>query len=462
MPAILLVAFLVFANVAAAAALTIDEARHLLARAGLGPTAAEIAALAPLTREQAVDLLLAGRRTEAVTPAPEFVAGPRDLYRNVEKLDAEGRKAQEDQVRAQGDAIRAWWFAELLATPSPLTERMAMTWHNHFVSSFNTVRAPDLLFKQNVLFRRHALGDFRALVHEIARDRAMMKYLDTVQSKKTAPNENFARELLELFTLGEGHYGETDIKELARVFTAYRVNEETGSFRLDRGQVDDGDKTILGRTAKFDAEAAIDHILAQPQAAVFIVERLWREFINERPDPAVVAHIAARFRESWDIATLVRDLLTSEAFWSPANRGQLIKSPVDLLVGSVRLFRTPRVEAIQLANQSRRLGLDLFVPPTVKGWTGGAEWINADTLLVRRDLVQRLLRGAPIAGAMPAQLPAGAGIPAAVRGGVLGAEGAADIQMLLLAAPPFDQPRSGLAAAELAAVLVADPAFQVK
>lgn len=463
MPVLMLTVLLLFAQIASSAALSIDEARHLLSRAGLGPTAAEIAAIAPLSRADAVKSLIAGRRTDAVTPAPPFVSGPRDLYRNVDKLDAAGRKAQEDTVREQGDAIRAWWFAELLATPSPLTERMVLTWHNHFVASFNTVRAPDLLFRQNAMFRRHALGDFRALVHDVARDPAMMKYLDTVQSKKAAPNENFARELLELFTLGEGRYAETDIKELARVFTAYRVNEETGGFRLDRGQLDDGDKTILGRTDRFDADSAIDHILAQPQAAVFITERLWREFISERPDAAAVERFAARFRQTWDIAVLVGDLLTSDAFWAGRNRGQLIKSPVDVLVGTVRLFRTPGVEPLALANLSRRLGMDLFVPPTVRGWVGGAEWINADTLLVRRDIAQRLLRGAPLDNRpMAGPAPADNGVAAAVRAGVLGPLGTAQMQALLLAAAPFDLPPAGIEPAELAGALIADPAYQVK
>lgn len=238
------------------------------------------------------------------------------------------------------------------------------------------------------------------------------------------------------------------------------MNEETGAFRLDRGQIDDGEKSIFGRRDRFDADAAIDHILAQPHAAVFIVERLWREFIGERPDPAVVGPIANRFRETWDVTRLVSDLLTSEAFWAPRNRGQLVKSPVDLLVGAVRLFRTPGIEPIQLANQSRRLGQDLFVPATVKGWVGGNEWINADTLLVRRDLVQRLLRGAPLDNRPP---PAGDnGILAAVRGGALGAMNPKDMQALLLAAAPFEPPGASLGPSELAGALIADPAYQVK
>ena len=207
-------------NWGAVSALTIDDSRHLLSRAGLGPTAAEISTLAPLSRADAVKRLIAGKRTEAGTPMPDFVGGSRDLYRNVDKLDVEARKVYEDRVRQQGDAMRAWWFAELLATPSPLTERMVLIWHNHFVSSFNTVRAPDLLMKQNALFRRYALGNYREMVHEVARDPAMMKFLDTVQSRKAAPNENFARELMELFTLGEGNYTEADIKELANLSPA--------------------------------------------------------------------------------------------------------------------------------------------------------------------------------------------------------------------------------------------------
>lgn len=375
------------------APLTADDARHLSLRAEFGESPADLNRFAGLNRGEAIARILATSRTEAVTPAPGWVADSRDGYDRVGKMDASERAAWDRKISSEGSVLKAWWFEELLTTPSPITERMVMFWHNNFVTSFNTVRAPDLLYRQNQMFRRYALGDFRALLHAVARDPAMMKYLDTASSKKSGPNENFARELLELFTLGEGHYTEADIKQAARAFTGWRVDEKTGNFSVNQGERDTGAKLFLARQGNFTGDDIVDVILEQRRTAVFITEKLWREFVSDRPDPKTVDRLATVFYSDWDIKRLMSGLLNSDAFWDQANRGALVKGPAELLVGAMRSLKISNVAPNQLADLSRRLGQDLFEPPNVRGWPGGVAWINSDTLLQRRDAVSRLARG---------------------------------------------------------------------
>ena len=201
----------------------------------------------------------------------------------------------------------------MLATDQPLTERMVLFWHNHFTSSFQKVRYPAALLRQNALFRREALGNFATLLKDVARDPAMLIYLDGMRSVARQPNENFARELLELFTLGEGHYSEADIKAAARAFTGWTVDRETGEFRSRDHEHDDGEKTFLGQTGRFDGEQIIAILLRHPRTAETIVEKLWREFVSLKPDPAEVKRLAASFRNGYEIKPLMRSILLSAA-----------------------------------------------------------------------------------------------------------------------------------------------------
>jgi uncharacterized protein (DUF1800 family) len=423
-------------------ALPLEDARHLAGRVAFGLDPSIRAPLLSADRSKAVDALLAGVRTDPVTPLPEWATGPRDPgYVNTGRLNLDDRKAFEDRVRIRREELRAWWMKEMLETPSPFTERMVLFWHGHFTSSLDPVNHPDLMLQQNLLLRRHAFGDFRLMVREITRDPAMIRYLDLQQNRKGAPNENYARELFELFTLGEGHYSEADIREAARALTGLTVDPTTRVAGFDARRFDDSEKTIFGKTAKFGIDELIDHTLAQPRAAVFVVEKLWREFVSDRPDPAVVARLAERFRADWNLAGLVRGLLTTDAFWASANRAVLVKSPVDVLVGTARLTGAP-VQPDQLWRQSARLGLDLFNPPNVKGWPGGAAWINADTVLRRRQMAQALARNAAEAPE-PWNVPGG---PTA----------------LLLAAPPQTAPSEAAPLRRRLEVLVGDPAYQLK
>ncbi len=370
-----------------------DDARHLLLRTGWAATPQQVAVYAQCSRAEAVDRLLDATHRDAATPLPadlkDFTPPPR---RRGEPSEAERKAFQREQIWL-GLEMRSWWFAEMLATDSPLTEKMTLFWHNHFVSSQQKVRFPKLLVDQNRLLRQQALGNFGTLLHAIARDPAMVLYLDSAQNRRTAPNENFARELMELFTLGEGQYGERDVKEAARAFTGWSIDRQTGTFRFYRFLHDDGDKTVLGRTGPFDGDDVLDILLAQPATAEFLTRKLWREFVSPDPDAAEVKRLAGVLRQShYAIRPWLRAMLLSPAFWAPAHRGALVKSPVEFLLGLVETLDVSGVDPGVLALGSRQLGQDLFAPPNVKGWPGGDAWISSTTLLVRRQMVERLFR----------------------------------------------------------------------
>ena len=374
------------------------DARHLLGRIGMGPTLGEVDAYARLSRGEAVGRLLAEARTAAGAAPPAWVNEPVTPQRSLRDASVEQRRAFQQQEVSRGFELRAWWLGEMLATASPLTERMTLFWHNHFTSSQQKVRFTQLMYRQNQLLREHALGNFATLLHAVSRDPAMVIYLDNASNRRDKPNENFAREVMELFTLGEGHYGETDIREAARAFTGWSIDPETAAFRWRPFIHDTGEKTVLGRRGNFDGDAVLDILLEQPQAAQWIIGKLWREFVapdfDRVEDRAEVARIARVFRDSrYDIRVALRELLLSEAFWAEDNRATLVKSPVDFVVGTLRQFDVRVSDAMPFALVTAGLGQNLFSPPNVKGWPGGEAWINSATLLSRKQFVERLFRG---------------------------------------------------------------------
>ena len=370
-----------------------DDARHLLARSGFAPTVAEVQIYAKLTRAQAVDKLLNETRSAAQTPAPSWVNEPPTSLRDIKQLSDEARKQLQRQQIERGVELRGWWYQEMLATPTPLTERMTLFWHNHFVSSQQKVKSAQLMYRQHVLLRRQALGNFGELLHAVSKDPAMIVYLDNATNRRGHPNENFAREVMELFTLGVGHYTEQDIKEVARAFTGWSLDRATGEFRFYPLLHDAGPKTVLGRSGDFDGDAVLDILLAQPQTAELISTKLWREFVSPNADAKEVKRLAAIFREArYEMKPLLRALFTSDAFYAPANRARLIKSPVDLLVGTLRQFGIKGVDTRLLVFSGRQLNQDLFGPPNVKGWPGGEDWINSTTLLARKQFMERIFR----------------------------------------------------------------------
>ncbi|MGZ5142121.1 MAG: DUF1800 domain-containing protein [Burkholderiales bacterium] len=399
---------------AASAALGFDSARHLLSRTSFAATPGAIETYARLTREQAVERLLATSRQEATTAPPVWTSAPFESLRRFRNASAEERQALQRQRREEGLELRAWWLDEMRRTPSPLTEKMVLFWHNHFVSSDQKVRSPQLMYRQNALLRRHALGNFGTLLQEISRDPAMVIYLDNASNRKGQPNENFAREVMELFTLGEGHYGEPDIKEAARAFTGWGIEPDRGEFVFRTALHDEGYKNVLGRGGYLNGDDVLNILLAQPRTAEQIVEKLWREFVSPAPDPDEVKRIARVFRDSgYETKAALRALFTSDAFYAPQHRAALIKSPVDLIIGTLRQFDFATGEMLPFAFSAAQLGQNLFAPPNVKGWPGGEAWINSTTLLARKQLLERLFREEdprPMAAVIVKEGPAGGGM----------------------------------------------------
>lgn len=374
--------------------LSFDEARHLLSRAGFGGTPDEIRSLMTSDRQGAVTHLLTMPGNKAVTPPPAWIHRLPPLPKLRKVWTDRERKAFHEQLKMQGHELKAWWYRELVTTRHPLLERMTLFWHNHFTSSLHKVRWPAFLYQQNVLFRLYALGSFRTLLQAIAKNPAMLLYLDTQTNRREHPNENFARELFELFTLGEGHYTEEDIKQAARAFTGWHLDHQTGAFRIDLRHHDDGPKQVFGKQGHFEGDDILSLTLEQPQLARYLVGKLWREFVSDQPDPVTVGRLADSFRrKNYEVAEVLKELFLTAEFWAPENRGVLIKSPVELIVGTTRLFNLPLDEATPHIAYGRRLGQDLFDPPNVKGWPGGLRWITTSTLLDRTQLLQRAIRG---------------------------------------------------------------------
>lgn len=371
----------------------VDGARHLLNRTGFAASEPEIQSFSRLTREQAADRILKGALTVALTPPPSWIDEPIIPPYKLRNMSREEREAERKLNIERAFELREWWYREMLDTPSPLTEKMTLFWHNHFATSQQKVRFTPLMYRQNIALRQNALGNFGTLLHEIARDPAMVIYFDSARNRREQPNENFAREVMELFTLGEGNYTGRDIKEVARAFTGWSLDRDTGQFFFRRGLHDFGQKAVLGRTGDFDGNAVLDILLAHPQTAEFISRKLWKEFVSPTPDDEELHRFARIFRNSrYNIKTVMRTILTSDAFYAAENRATLVKSPVELVVGTLKQFgiEAPNLRPFVIAGAL--LGQNVFAPPNLKGWPGGEAWINSATLLGRKQLLDRLFR----------------------------------------------------------------------
>ncbi len=370
-----------------------DQARFFLTRTGFAPNPTELAAYTGLSRAEAVNQLLRNASMSAPVAGPEWTSAPMAPRPRYQDMSVDERKARRELENQHIFSLRSWWLGQMLTTANPLTERMTLFWHNHFVSSQQKVQFAELMYQQNQLLRQHALGNFGVLLHAASKDPAMLIYLDNANNRKGAPNENFAREVMELFALGEGHYSEQDIKEAARAFTGWSIERETGAFVRRAMLHDDESKTVLGQSGRFDGDAVLDILLAQPACGEFIVRKLWGEFISPVADPAEVQRIAQAFRASrYDIQVALRELFSSPAFWAAENRAQLVKSPVELVIGTLKQFNFNYADPLPFSYAVAQLGQNLFNPPNVKGWPGGDAWINSTTLLARKSVLERLFR----------------------------------------------------------------------
>lgn len=377
-------------------ALTVDEARHLLTRTGFGASPDEIRAVLPLTRAEAVDRIVGGLSMPEPDPAPpEFVLQPvHDDY--VHRLgedyapaammgavkivgdDAEADKALDYKGMQEMAQLRAWWLDRMISTRTPFYERLALFWHGHFTSRYFEVLGPRLMYDQLQTIRHEGARNFGVLLNGMLRDPAMLIFLDNAINTKGKPNENLAREAMELFTLGVGNYSEDDVKALARILSGNSV-DFAGDWRyLDRkDQRDLGEKRFLGHQGRWTVEDAERFLLQKPQTASLIARKFYLQFVSSDPDPTEIERLAAIMRHNhYDMPPFLRAMLMSQAFWAPANRGQLVKSPVELEVGFIRTFGYAMPDVSRIVDMVKMLGEELFEPPSVQGWKVGMQWLN--------------------------------------------------------------------------------------
>lgn len=370
-----------------------ERLAHLRRRTGFSARPSEVEPLLALGIEGAVDKLLESPYDHAIDD------------------DAVLRVLQGDMNNLDPRAVAAWWLYRMLVSQQPIQERLALFWHNHFATSASKVQAGRLMLIQIQLFQRLGLDSFHTLALEVAKDPAMLVWLDGNRNVRGKPNENFARELFELFTMGIGHYTERDIQEAARAFTGWSFSRATASFVFNRNQHDDGEKEVFGKRDRFTGEQVIAMAVEHPATARHLARKFYQHFINdvEPPDERTVEELARVFRESgYSIRALVRRLLLTPAFWSHLNWRKRVKSPVEFVVGALRQVGIgERLRAVnlgegagqrllaaylRLATQwTRRIGQALLYPPDVAGWEWGKAWISSTTMLERMRFAEFLL-----------------------------------------------------------------------
>ena len=349
-----------------------SAATHLLWRTGFGASADEIQQATQDGLDKTLDRLLA-------SPVETAEFG---------KADALLRQAAFDSGNIAD--LKAWWLHRMVSSANPLVEKLTLLWHNHFATSNAKVDSVPLMAAQNDLLRRESLGSFRRVLHNIGKDVAMLVWLDSNSNRKRHPNENFSREVMELFSLGVGNYSEHDIQEAARAFTGWHVRN--GEFWFNAIQHDTGEKVVFTKRGNFDGGDVVELCLEHPACPRFLAFKLLRQFVEPSPSKEHIDALAARIRQhNFEWRPILRELFASRLFFSEQARQSIIKSPVELLLGAVRQLKAkPNLQS--LARLSAELGQDIFEPPTVKGWDGGRLWISSTTLIQRANFATALLK----------------------------------------------------------------------
>ena len=406
-------------------------ATHLLSRTSFAASPKEAARLAALPLDRAVQQLLDEAAAAQPPKRPSWV---RDQWinggRRWSDMSAEEYliilRRNSTRNRVELADLKAWWLQQMIDAKAPLREQMTLFWHGHFTSGTNKVFSlAQGFYQQNETWRKHALGNFRDFVEAVTLDPAMMSYLDLERSNKTHPNENYARELMELFTLGVGNYTEKDVLEVARALTGWTLDAPPGTVIVKRptapdrlvfpsitreGLVptfvpqwhDDGDKTIFGHSGRFGLKETLDAIVAQPACGRHLAGKLISYFGAHDPEGKLRERMALAFRSGkYEIRPMLEVLFTAPEFYAREARGNQIKGPVRLLVGACRDLRLQVKATPALAQFTAPLGQELFNPPTVKGWTAGKSWITASTLALRCRLGEMLVEGKEITGTEP-------------------------------------------------------------
>jgi hypothetical protein len=361
-------------------------AAHLYRRAGFGPSREDLLTAERLGFEGTLDLLLKGK------PGSEA---------DDQSLDDDGRFAL---GKGGLDAVRGWWVYRMLRGPHPLREKMTLFWHNHFATSAAKAGMGEAaMFQQNLLLRNHSLGKFGPFLQAMSKDEAMLVWLDSNQNVKGKPNENYAREVMELFSLGVGNYTEKDVQEAARAFTGWKTG--TSGYYFNSAEHDYGGKTVLGSTGEWNGEDVVRIILEQPTAARFLVRKLYHFLVSETavPPDAFIEPLCAAYRASdYDTASLLKTMLGSRHFFSAHAFRQRIKGPAEFVLGAVRAvyrnYPEDDVDYSALPHQALvpcmiATGQKLFEPPNVKGWPGAKSWLNTSTMLERDNFAGALATG---------------------------------------------------------------------
>lgn len=347
------------------------QVAHLLRRAGFGGTPQEIEQFAAMSHADAVDKLL------------NFVADSPNSF------NLQNRMAQAN-YNPSVENIQTWWVDNMLTTHNPLQEKMTLFWHSHFTTAYPKTGNPIMLIEQNQLFRTNAIGNFKELVKDISRNPAIIYYLDGEVNRKGKPNENYARELMELFTIGIGNYTEQDVREAARAFTGWGMRGR--SFFFDSSSHDNDTKTFMGQTGNFDGDDIIDIIMKQPASGQFIVTKLWNYFVYPNPDPSVMQKLTEiYYANNYELKPVLRAMFNSPEFLSAQAYRALVKSPTQFVVGAVRQLGIINPGS-HVAKNISAIGQELFNPPTVKGWDSGVSWLNSALFFNRANTANALVQ----------------------------------------------------------------------
>ncbi|MDQ6858612.1 MAG: DUF1800 domain-containing protein [Chloroflexota bacterium] len=407
---------------------------HTLDRLTLGdPTTAPVVNtkdwVSPLDRPDAQVAQLLRRATFGMTKAQYDQALADGFKKTVDNLidtpaampkDLAGADAATQDKPINVANLQSWWLDQMLSTPTPFAERMTYFWHGHFTSDFRkvTTQSP-YIYWQNLTWRKNALGRFRDMLYQVTTDPGMLRYLDLGQSTGKAPNENYSRELMELFTMGVGTFTEDDVRAGAKALAGWREPQtqamvdyliaraqqqgrpapknlvadtvKTGVF--DQARTYKGNVTFLGVTKQWDTNMVLDRIMQQDSVAPYITRKVLREFVMQDPPDAYVVRIAAGWKKSgYDVKSLMRDVFMSPEFLQPAAYRSLVKSPTEVMVHIARALEAPQLSKT-IAQSGSGMGQALFDPPEVGGWPSNASWVSSNNVLTRVNFVVTTLGG---------------------------------------------------------------------
>ncbi|MFT5801405.1 MAG: hypothetical protein ACI956_001213, partial [Nonlabens sp.] len=361
---------------------------HLYWRAGFGLSPKEWETRKNWSIDKAVSSLF--KEAEQAAPLDDTIARSIMSEEEAKKKNPKKRSELRKKARALVFQQNMDWVHRMASTESSsLLEKMCLFWHGHFAC---TTKNPKLVQLQLETIRTHALGNFREFVQAMSKDVSMIRFLNNQQNKKNSPNENFAREVMELFTIGRGHYTEQDVKEAARAFTGWRSNGR-GEFVFKERYHDNGQKSFMKTSGNLNGDDIVNALLDQKQTALFITTKIYRYFVNEKVDEKRVAQLADFFYTSgYDIKKIMKFIFTSDWFYDSKNKGVKIKSPVELIAGVLRQLQAEMNEKKSFKFIQKALGQRLFDPPNVAGWPGGKSWIDNSTLMLRLNLVNYLYK----------------------------------------------------------------------